>query len=185
MEFRTNTRLSVSIALVVLVTSCATPVLPDNETTREGHGASEALRVDALENATEAIGLPYVWGANGPDEFDCSGLIVWAYQRAYGDSRIFRGRQGLQRDMAMDGFFRTGTIPVELHDLSPGDIIFITSSRTRITHGGLFADWADSGEIEFIHASSYYGSVVVDTFPVTGRVRGQWYVGGGRLLLPE
>ena len=28
------------------------------------------------------MGDPYVWGAAGPDEFDCSGLVMWAYAQA-------------------------------------------------------------------------------------------------------
>lgn len=28
------------------------------------------------------IGMPYVWGATGPDRFDCSGLTQWAYTQA-------------------------------------------------------------------------------------------------------
>ncbi len=30
----------------------------------------------------EALGKPYVWGAEGPDAFDCSGLVRWLYARA-------------------------------------------------------------------------------------------------------
>jgi cell wall-associated NlpC family hydrolase len=37
---------------------------------------------DALAAARQALGRPYVWGANGPLAFDCSGLMQWAYARA-------------------------------------------------------------------------------------------------------
>lgn len=36
----------------------------------------------ALAAARRALGRPYVWGANGPSAFDCSGLIQWAYAHA-------------------------------------------------------------------------------------------------------
>ncbi|ARK07709.1 putative CHAP-domain endopeptidase [Rhodococcus phage Toil] len=31
-----------------------------------------------VQSALSKIGCPYVWGATGPDEFDCSGLVQWA-----------------------------------------------------------------------------------------------------------
>ena len=36
----------------------------------------------AVSAAQSAIGMPYVWGANGPTGFDCSGLTQWAYAQA-------------------------------------------------------------------------------------------------------
>jgi cell wall-associated NlpC family hydrolase len=41
-------------------------------------------RQAALAYAESALDSAYVWGGNGPDGFDCSGLIVWAYQSATG-----------------------------------------------------------------------------------------------------
>ena len=31
--------------------------------------------------AMSRIGCPYIWGAEGPDSFDCSGLVTWAYRQ--------------------------------------------------------------------------------------------------------
>ena len=36
----------------------------------------------AIAAARSAVGKPYVWGANGPSGFDCSGLTQWAYAQA-------------------------------------------------------------------------------------------------------
>ncbi|MBQ0829992.1 C40 family peptidase [Streptomyces tagetis] len=36
----------------------------------------------ALAAARSALGKPYIWGANGPSGFDCSGLIQWSYAQA-------------------------------------------------------------------------------------------------------
>jgi len=38
-------------------------------------------------------------------------------------------------------------------------------------------------EFLFVNASAYDGEVVIDTWPVTGKKRGQWFVGAGRLLV--
>ncbi|MDO4791835.1 MAG: tape measure protein [Buchananella hordeovulneris] len=40
----------------------------------------QALGVATVEAARSRIGSPYVWGAAGPDTFDCSGLVTWAMQ---------------------------------------------------------------------------------------------------------
>ena len=44
--------------------------------------ASKAACSVAL--AKEQVGKPYVWGATGPDKFDCSGLVQYVYQHAAG-----------------------------------------------------------------------------------------------------
>lgn len=36
----------------------------------------------AVRAALSRLGRPYVWGATGPDQFDCSGLVQWAYRQA-------------------------------------------------------------------------------------------------------
>jgi len=38
---------------------------------------NEGKRIHFVNSLREKIGCPYHWGANGPDLFDCSGLIVW------------------------------------------------------------------------------------------------------------
>ena len=44
--------------------------------------SSRTAAVVAL--AKEQVGKPYVWGATGPDKFDCSGLVQYVYQHAAG-----------------------------------------------------------------------------------------------------
>ncbi|MCX3062380.1 C40 family peptidase, partial [Streptomyces beihaiensis] len=44
--------------------------------------ASSARAAMALAAAQSAIGKPYVWGADGPSAFDCSGLMQWSYGKA-------------------------------------------------------------------------------------------------------
>ena len=39
----------------------------------------------ALDHAFDQVGDPYVWGATGPDTFDCSGLMLWSYRSRRSD----------------------------------------------------------------------------------------------------
>ena len=46
-----------------------------------GGGGSAGDNSAAYSYACSRIGCPYVWGAEGPDSFDCSGLVTWAYRQ--------------------------------------------------------------------------------------------------------
>jgi cell wall-associated NlpC family hydrolase len=72
---------------------------------------------DMLTVALAQEGEPYVWGATGPDEFDCSGLIVYAWRRA-GYQLSVRVSQDMHRIAA----------PVRAGHEKPGDLIFSTWS---------------------------------------------------------
>ncbi|MDF3297150.1 C40 family peptidase [Streptomyces tropicalis] len=47
-----------------------------------GGPAASGRAAAALAAAQSALGRPYVWGADGPSGFDCSGLMQWSYARA-------------------------------------------------------------------------------------------------------
>ncbi|HEX2301081.1 MAG TPA: C40 family peptidase [Pseudonocardiaceae bacterium] len=42
----------------------------------------EGVGAAALRAALSRQGAPYIWGAEGPNTFDCSGLVAWAYRQA-------------------------------------------------------------------------------------------------------
>lgn len=143
--------------------------------------ASVELSISALNKAESRIGRPYYWGAKGPDYFDCSGLISWAYEAADPSTR-FETPDSLSKEVAMQDMYDLNVLHVDRNHVQPGDIVFITSDSNRISHGGLFVKWLGRDEFSFVDASSYYGKVVMDSFSVSGYVRGQWLVGFGRLL---
>lgn len=140
------------------------------------------LAEQALRRALERQGDPYEWGGQRPGGFDCSGLILWAYEQALGGLRVPDGRGGYVDDATMDHLWRHATRPVRPDQVRPGDVVFITSEEGRVTHGGLVISVSET-EITFVNASSYHGQVVVDTWPLVGTTRGQWVVGIGQLLL--
>jgi len=45
-------------------------------------GPTTACGAIAVAEAQKQIGKPYVYGASGPNSFDCSGLVVYAYKKA-------------------------------------------------------------------------------------------------------
>ena len=66
----------------------------------------------ALRAALTRIGDPYVWAAAGPDEFDCSGLVVWAF-----------AQEGISLPHYTGDLWNLG-VHVSEADLQPGDLVF-------------------------------------------------------------
>ncbi|MFI9241335.1 NlpC/P60 family protein [Streptomyces sp. NPDC053086] len=85
-----------------------------------GAGASDGRVAAALAAARAALGRPYVWGANGPSGFDCSGLMQWAYAHAgvhlprTSQEQRFAGRQ------------------VPLSQARPGDLVVYRSDASHV-----------------------------------------------------
>lgn len=51
-----------------------------------GGGAATGWRAKAVQLALGHLGTPYVWGGNGPDGWDCSGLVRWVIAHSAGRS---------------------------------------------------------------------------------------------------
>jgi peptidoglycan DL-endopeptidase CwlO len=81
----------------------------------------------AVRYALAQLGDPYLWAAEGPDRFDCSGLVLASYQAA--------GYRGLPR-VSRDQYYATRTRSVDPNALLPGDLLFFASGRswTSIHH---------------------------------------------------
>lgn len=75
--------------------------------------APTAAAGTAIAFALSQIGKPYVWGATGPNAYDCSGLMLRAYQSA---------KINLPR-VSSDQFHAGALLPV--HDAQPGDLMFL------------------------------------------------------------
>ncbi|MGW4243352.1 NlpC/P60 family protein [Nocardia sp. NPDC004722] len=89
----------------------------------------------ALAAGLTRVGDPYVWGATGPDQFDCSGLVQWAFHQV---------GKNVPRTSQQQSDFGT---PVAEKDLQPGDIVFFYSD---ISHVGIYA-----GNGLMLHASTF------------------------------
>ena len=135
----------------------------------------------ALEYALSRVGKPYVWGGNGPDEFDCSGLIIWSYSQVDLNIKFKIGNEFFS-DASVDDLYNFNIVQISPSNLRPGDIIFLTNDANRITHGGLFINWTDESTFKYIHASSANSNkkVVIATRDVNYRGY-QWFAGSGRL----
>jgi len=71
-----------------------------------------------LDAALSRRGMPYVWGGAGPEDFDCSGLVQWAF------AQVGVTMPRVAADQALTG----PLVPVA--DLSPGDLLFYRTDPT-------------------------------------------------------
>lgn len=77
----------------------------------------------AVRAALSRLGRPYVWGATGPNQFDCSGLVQWSYAQA----GVHLGRTTYQQ--INDG------IPVPRSQVRPGDLVFPHAGHVQMAIG--------------------------------------------------
>ena len=136
----------------------------------------------ALQSALTQLNKPYKLGGQSPIEgFDCSGLIVWAYQQAIPDVHFKIGNQ-VSSDASIEDLYRWNVELIPPKSLIPGDIVFLANKSGQISHGGLFIEWIKD-TLRFVNASSYWGKVVIDEWPLNGEKREQRFAGGGRLKI--
>ena len=77
----------------------------------------------AVRAALSRLGRPYVWGATGPDQFDCSGLVQWSYAHA-----------GIHLDRTTYQQINDG-IPVPRSQVRPGDLVFPHAGHVQMAIG--------------------------------------------------
>jgi len=106
-------------------------------------GPSSSAAAVALSFALAQVGKAYVWGGNGPNAYDCSGLTTAAYKQA-----------GITLPRTSSAQFGVGTA-VTLAQLQPGDLVFYYSG---ISHVGIYI-----GNGRIVHASNPTRGVVTDS----------------------
>ena len=114
---------------------------------------ANTVGAQALQAAITREGDPYVWGAAGPGQFDCSGLVVWAY-----------AQEGIALPHYTGSLWNSG-LHVARADLEPGDLVFFFADISHVgiyIGDGLMIDAPDFGEtvkVEPVYWSAYVGAV--------------------------
>jgi cell wall-associated NlpC family hydrolase len=99
-----------------------------------GVPATSASAQAAVDTALAQVGDPYVWGAGGPNAFDCSGLMQYAYSAA---GISLPHSSGMQSRMGAS---------VSSSALQPGDLLFFYSP---VSHVGMYI-----GNGQMVHAAT-------------------------------
>jgi hypothetical protein len=113
-----------------------------------------------LQAAASRVGVPYVWGATGPDSFDCSGLVQWSF--AHAGIRMPR--------VSQQQWFAGAHIPYSA--ARPGDLLFWHYDPTDATNIDHVAIYAGNGMMLVApHTGDYVKYVAVPTANMAGVVR--------------
>ena len=126
---------------------------------------ASSLGQQIVAYAKQYLGTPYVWAANGPNSFDCSGFTKYIYaQFGYNINRTASGQ--LQNGVS-----------VSRSELQPGDLVFFHNgkSSSAATHVGIYI-----GNNEFIHASTNTYNVTINS--LIGTTYDRKYVYARRLI---
>ena len=114
----------------------------------------------ALTAAVGKLGRPYVWGAEGPDFFDCSGLVQWAYAQA-----------GVQVPRVTHQQFVSGP-QIPLSQAQPGDLLFWRHDPTNpgyVSHVAIY--WGDGKMLHAPRTGDVVKIVPIGTRNFAGAVR--------------
>ena len=98
-------------------------------TASQGPGLTATELAKFLAAAESRIGMPYVWGGDGPTTFDCSGLVQWSMRQA----GVLMPRVAAEQAM-------TGPL-LPLSELEPGDLLFYHTDPTApesISHVAIY-----------------------------------------------
>ena len=87
-----------------------------------------SVRDQIIEFASKKLGSPYVWGATGPNSFDCSGFVGYVFKKA--------ADLNLPRVSSAQATFKPKISSMNMRN---GDLVFFeTAGKGRISHVGIY-----------------------------------------------
>ena len=114
-----------------------------------------------VQTATNYIGSRYVYGASGPNSFDCSGFTSYIYRQ-----------HGVSLNRTAAGQYSNGTA-VARSDLQPGDLVMF--GKSGINHVAIYI-----GGGNIVHAANSQRGVTIDT--INSGYYNNNYVGARRVI---
>jgi hypothetical protein len=105
---------------------------------------------EILETARKFLGVKYIWAANGPFSFDCSGFTKYVFKKSGISLPRYSGHQA---NMGKK---------IKFSQMEKGDLVFFDTGKKfkkKVNHVGIFI-----GNNKFIHASSAKKKVIITSF---------------------
>ena len=125
---------------ILLIALCICPT---------AQGATNGEKV--VEIARQQVGKPYVWGAAGPDSFDCSGLCLFAVRQTIGVTVPHNDEsqyQWWQANPQIATVLLRGVDVLSPADLRPGDLMFKASPGHEMIYAGGTYIHASGGSVK-------------------------------------
>jgi len=105
---------------------------------------------EILETAKNFLGVKYIWAANGPSAFDCSGFTKYVFKQNGISLPRYSGHQANIGEK------------IKFSEMKKGDLVFFDTKkkfRHKVNHVGIYI-----GDNKFIHASSAKKRVIITSF---------------------
>lgn len=105
---------------------------------------------EILQTARKFLGVKYIWAANGPSAFDCSGFTKYVFKKSGISLPRYSGHQANIGEK------------IKFSEMMKGDLVFFDTGKkfkNRVNHVGIFM-----GNDKFIHASSGGKKVMITSF---------------------
>lgn len=147
--YENNSNISNSLETNNQTQNASSSTSVNNTTSVSNNTESTDSKMDkAIDLLKQQLGKPYVWGNEGPNSFDCSGLVQYIYKNALG-----KDLPRVSYDQSKVGQ------AVSREDLQVGDLVFFdTMNKGRVSHVGIYI-----GNNEFIHAANSKKGVIKST----------------------
>lgn len=119
-----------------------------------GNSSTSSIGEQAVALAKQQLGKPYVYGAAGPNSFDCSGLFYYVFNQL--GVSIARG--------SSSQYYNSGRF-VSVDEMQPGDLVYIFDSKYDYSGGTLPTTHVLMyiGDNTVLHASTTSNTVRTDT----------------------
>ena len=119
-----------------------------------GNSSTSSIGEQAVALAKQQLGKPYVYGAAGPNSFDCSGLFYYVFNQL--GASIARG--------SSSQYYNSGRF-VSVDEMQPGDLVYIFDSKYDYSGGTLPTTHVLMyiGDNTVLHASTTSNTVRTDT----------------------
>jgi hypothetical protein len=153
------------IASAAVLAILATAVLRASPAASPSEGAA---RKKIVETALSFKGVPYVYGAESPSAFDCSGFVQYVYENA-ADISVPRNSRGQY----------AGGSPVDLKAAKPGDILVFDTAGGSPSHVAIYM-----GSGSMIHAASDGPKTGVIVSSLDDSYFGPRFIGARCYILP-
>lgn len=128
------------------------PMLSSSKQVKENSNKFTNIREQIISFAQTKLGSPYVWGATGPNTFDCSGFVGYVFKKV--------ADVNLPRVSSSQATFKP---KIASMNMRKGDLVFFeTTNEGRISHVGIYM-----GNKQFIHASSGIKRVTISSLDST------------------
>jgi hypothetical protein len=140
---------------MILAATCGLGVAAVPAPPAEARSFSTSQRAVVARYANAQVGDGYRFGASGPNNFDCSGLVMRAWSKVGFHLPHQSGRMVTARNIRQ--------VPYSVHNrrqLKPGDLVFYYGSiyhPSTVSHVALFSHWAHGRRIVVAAVNTHYG----------------------------